>query len=99
MLMLITMPFSVYQPYVWESSNIMPAEMFMGRRKELADIENPNGANIVYGGRQLGKSALLKMAVKDIDHDENNNRAILIDIKGRDEKATARRISQELSDQ
>ncbi len=98
-LMLITMPFSVYQPYVWESSNIMPAEMFMGRRKELADIENPNGANIVYGGRQLGKSALLKMAVKDIDHDENHNRAILIDIKGRDYKDTARRISQELSDQ
>ena len=98
-LMLITMPFSVYQPYVWESSNIMPAEMFMGRRKELADIENPTGANIVYGGRQLGKSALLKMAVKDIDHDENHNRAILIDIKGRDYKATARRISQELSDQ
>ena len=98
-LMCITMPFSVYQPYVWESSNIMPAEMFMGRRKELADIENPNGANIVYGGRQLGKSALLKMAVKDIDHDENHNRAILIDIKGRDYKATALRISQELSDQ
>ncbi len=99
MLMLLSMPFSVYQPYVWESSNIMPAEMFMGRRKELADIENANGANIVYGGRQLGKSALLKMAVKDIDHDENHNRAILIDIKGRDYKATARRISQELSDQ
>ena len=98
-LMLITMPFSFYQPYVWESSNVMPAEMFMGRKRELSDIENPAGANIVYGGRQLGKSALLKMAVKDYDHDEKNDRAILVDIKGKDYKSAAKRISQELSDQ
>ena len=77
--MLLTVPFSAYQPYVWESANVMPVEMFMGRQAELAEIESDTGANIVYGGRQLGKSALLKMAVRDIDHDENGNRAILID--------------------
>ena len=98
-LMLLTVPFSAYQPYVWESANVMPVEMFMGRQAELAEIESDTGANIVYGGRQLGKSALLKMAVRDIDHDENGNRAILIDIKGRDYRDAARHISQELSDQ
>ena len=99
MLMLLTVPFSAYQPYVWESANVMPVEMFMGRQSELAAIESDTGANIVYGGRQLGKSALLKMAVRDIDHDEKGNRAILVDIKGRDYKEAARHISQELSDQ
>lgn len=99
MLMLITMPFSSFQPYVWESSNVMPSEMFMGRRKELADIESPTGVNIVYGGRQLGKSALLKMAAKDIDHDENNDRAIVVDIKDRDYASAAKLICNVLNEQ
>jgi len=97
-LMLITMPFAAYQPYIWESSSVMPAEMFMGRRKELADIESSTGVNIVYGGRQLGKSALLKMAEKDIDHDENHDRAIVVDIKDRDHSAAAKLISNVLSE-
>ena len=63
MLMAVTMPYTFYQPYVWKSSNDMPAELFMGRKWELDEIESPNGANIVYGGRQLGKSALLKICL------------------------------------
>lgn len=98
-LMMLIMPFSVYQPYVWESSNVMPPEIFMGRRKELAKIEDANGVNIVYGGRQLGKSALLKMARTDIDHNENNDRAILVDIKDRGYRDAARQISHKLTDE
>ena len=64
----------------------MPPEIFIGRKYELEKIESPTGVNIVYGGRQLGKSALLRMARKDIDHDENGDRAILVDIKGNDYK-------------
>ena len=98
-LMAITVPFAYYQPYVAESTQMMPPEMFMGRKMELEKIESPTGVNIVYGGRQLGKSALLKMAQKDINWDENNDRAVLIDIKGLDYKQAAVKIADELYDQ
>ena len=99
MLMAITMPYAYYQPYIADSVKVMPPEIFIGRKQELMQIENPNGVNIVYGGRQLGKSALLRMAQKDIDKDENGNRAVLVDVKKRDYKATAHKISQEMVDQ
>lgn len=99
MLMSVMMPFSYVQPYVWDSGNVMPPEIFMGRDKELKDIESPTGVNIVYGGRQLGKSALLKMARNDIDHDENGRRAVYVDIKGKDYKQSAHKIGQVLHDE
>ena len=99
MLMSIMIPFSYVQPYVWESGNVMPPEIFMGRDKELKDIESPTGINIVYGGRQLGKSALLKMARNDIDHDENGRRAIYVDIKGKGYRESAHKIGQALYDE
>ena len=99
MLMSIIMPFASYQPYIDKSADVMPPEIFIGRKYELEKIESPTGVNIVYGGRQLGKSALLRMARKDIDHDENGDRAILVDIKGNDYKATAKKISAALFDE
>ena len=99
MLMSIVVPFAYYQPYVAKSGVVMPPEIFMGRKTELEKIEAPDGVNIVYGGRQLGKSALLRMAQKDINWNENGDRAVLIDIKGQDYKQTARTIAAELLDQ
>lgn len=99
MLISLIAPFGYYQPYVWESANVMPPEIFMGRKLELERIKSPSGANIVYGGRQLGKSALLKKAKEDVDRDENGNRAVYIDIKGLDYQAAARKIGHELYDQ
>ena len=99
MLLSVMMPFSYVQPYVWDSGNVMPPEIFMGRDKELKDIEAPTGVNIVYGGRQLGKSALLKMAKADIAHDEDGRRAVYVDIKGKDYKQSARKIGQTLYDE
>lgn len=95
-LMSVMMPFSYYQPYIWDSSKVMTPEIFMGRKEELEKIESPIGVNIVYGGRQLGKSALLKKAKMEIDHDENNNRAVFIEIKGSDYKQAARKIGCDL---
>jgi len=99
MLMSLIVPFGYYQPYVWESSNVMPPEIFMGRKHELERIESPTGANIVYGGRQLGKSALLKKAKADIDKDENGNRAVLVDIKHLNYKDAAKKIGYALFDE
>ena len=97
-LMSVMMPFSYCQPYVWDSSKVMPPEIFIGRQEELEKIESPSGVNIVYGGRQLGKSALLKKAKMDIDFDENNNRAVYIEIKGMDYERAAKKICCELYD-
>lgn len=99
MLMAVTMPFTSYQPYVSDSSKIMPQEIFMGRKTELDKIESASGINIVYGGRQLGKSALLRMAQKNINNDENGDRAVLVDIKGLDYKAAAKKISTAFFDE
>ena len=99
MLMSLIVPFGYYQPYVWESSNVMPPEIFMGRKHELESIESPTGANIVYGGRQLGKSALLKKAKADIDKDENGDRAVLVEIKGLNYEAAAKKIGHALYDE
>lgn len=98
-LMSLMMPFTYNQLYVSESSKVMPPEIFMGRKRELESIEDPGGVNIVYGGRQLGKSALLKMARNDIDRNENGDRAILVDIKGLNYKSAARKISNALFDE
>lgn len=56
-----TLPFTVYQPFTVGSGPVAD-EMFFGRKKELDNILNPVGANFVYGGRQLGKTALLQRA-------------------------------------
>ena len=99
MLISLIMPFGYYQPYVWESVNVMPPEIFMGRKKELERIKSPTGVNIVYGGRQLGKSALLKKAKEDVDWNENGDRAVYIDIKGLNYEEAANKIGHELYDQ
>lgn len=99
MLMSVIMPFAYYQPYIADSATVMPQEIFIGRKFELEKIEAPTGVNIVYGGRQLGKSALLRMAQKDIDRNENGDRAIIVDIGGLDYKKAAKKVAQALYDE
>lgn len=98
MLLSLVAPFGYYQPYVWQSGVPMPPELFIGRKKELEAIESRLGVNIVYGGRQLGKSALLKKAKDDIDKDENGDRAVYIDIKHKTYGEVAQAIGQALFD-
>lgn len=96
MLMAVTMPFAYYQPFVEASNQTMPPELFTGREAELTSIESPEGASLVYGGRQLGKSALLKMAQHNIDGNANNDRAVLVEIKDLDYTEAAKVVSSEL---
>lgn len=96
-LMAIAMPFSYCQPYVVESVHTMPPEIFIGRKDELLKIEQADGVNLIYGGRQLGKSALFKKALADIDGHQRQ-RAVLIDIKELDCSAAAKKLSTKLID-
>ncbi|MFR9724378.1 hypothetical protein ACL02R_13590 [Streptomyces sp. MS19] len=60
--MRVLLPFSAVNPYVSEKRGRVPEEMFFGRSDELASVVNPTGNQVVFGGRGLGKSALLKEA-------------------------------------
>ena len=55
-----TLPFTWAEPYVRLLP--LPSEMFFGREAEQRAIANRTGsvAHLVFGGRQLGKTALLK---------------------------------------
>ncbi|WP_142239436.1 MULTISPECIES: ATP-binding protein [Mycobacteriaceae] len=56
----VTLPFTTVNPYSPHAAGEVPEEVFVGRAEERDRIENPTGSMFVYGGRQLGKSALLR---------------------------------------
>lgn len=56
----VTLPFTTLNPYTPFAGGEVPNEVFVGREMERAAIESPTGSMFVYGGRQLGKSALLR---------------------------------------
>ena len=53
-----TLPYTICAPFT-NGSGYTADEMFCGRVSELAAIRDMRGSSIVYGGRQLGKTALL----------------------------------------
>ncbi len=75
-----TLPFTYIQPFVTTAS-FLPPEMFYGRQEELEEIISPVGACLVYGGRQLGKTVLLRDAERRFDNGKNKI-AIWIDLEG-----------------
>lgn len=74
-------PFTYAQPYV-TTAGLVPPEMFYGRQEEMHQVADRHGSCFVYGGRQLGKTALLR-AVERREHRPRDGRyAIWIDLKG-----------------
>ncbi|MER9458279.1 ATP-binding protein [Mesorhizobium sp. M0387] len=55
----VALPQGGVQPYSDASGKTSP-EMFFGRTDELGELWRADGACLVYGGRQLGKTALLE---------------------------------------
>lgn len=93
----VSMPFTYYQPYRTGSSSTTAPELFSGRQDELRSVEDPYGANIIYGGRQLGKTAILKKAEQETHDPENGRYAFWIDIKERKCSESALKVSRILS--
>ncbi|MEW2621538.1 hypothetical protein [Streptomyces sp. NPDC048106] len=56
------LPFSGVNPYIREKRGRIGGEMFYGRDAERVSILNPHGTQVIFGGRGLGKSALLSDA-------------------------------------
>lgn len=59
-------------PYTPEVFGAVPKEMFFGRKKDLQSVADLSGACIIYGGRQLGKSALLQQVASDAKGNKKN---------------------------
>lgn len=73
-------PFGYLQPYTTNAGPI-PVEMFFGREAEISKIESTRTDGcLVYGGRQLGKSALLHHVRKRFHQPQINRRAYYLNI-------------------
>lgn len=77
----LTLPFTAINPYTPFVLGDVPREVFYGRRKELRDVQDANGPLFVYGGRQLGKSTLLKTAKREFAETDPNWRSVYMDLK------------------
>ena len=93
------LPFHYLNPYTENSVTDICPEMFIGRRSELEQVIDPGGANIIYGGRQLGKTALLRRASKLVDNRSGRQWSIYLDIKQETAASAAVRIYQRLQDE
>ncbi len=76
-----TLPFCWTNPYVTHGA--VPREVFRGRDGELQALLDPAGSAFIYGGRQLGKSALLMKAMADVNDSDDDSRAIYLDLDAR----------------
>jgi hypothetical protein len=74
------LPFTFINPYTTTSSNV-PPEMFYGRHSEREQITDAMGSCFVYGGRQLGKTALLLSIREQFHHPEEHRIALWIDLR------------------
>jgi hypothetical protein len=68
----VTLPFTGDCPY-GDQAGDTPREMFYGRTRELSDVIAMTGPSFVSGGRQFGKSALLRTARRRFEEDDDGS--------------------------
>lgn len=70
----LTIPFTYCNPYSGGEFMLPPpVEMRFGREHEVLQLtESTNGAAIIYGGRQLGKSTILEEVKRSFDGQDNH---------------------------
>lgn len=74
------LPFTYSSPYD-ATAGLVPPEMFYGRGAELNAVLGTNGRCFIYGGRQLGKTALLKRAEQSFHSPKEGHFARWIDLR------------------
>lgn len=75
-----TLALSSGKPYS-STASYVASEMFFGRESEYKDILSRDGTNLVFGGRQLGKSVLLR-EIERREHNEQTGSIVRwIDLK------------------
>jgi hypothetical protein len=75
------LPFTDLNPYTPFIAGSVPPEIFVGRRDMIRDLMDPGGPGLIYGGRQLGKSALLRQIEREFHRPASQQFAIYREIK------------------
>lgn len=75
-----SLPFTFAEPHT-TTAGLVPPEMFYGRDREQDNIIDPMGSCFIYGGRQLGKTALLRSVERRFHKSERNRVAKWLDLK------------------
>ena len=75
-----TLPFTYIAPYT-TTAGIVPPEMFYGRQREREELLNPMGSSFIFGGRQLGKTALLREAERTFHQPDDGRIVLWLDLK------------------
>lgn len=75
------LPFTVINPYSPFQAGDVPPEMFFGRETMVRELQRPTGSCLVYGGRQLGKSALLRHVQRQFNYPDREQYAWVINMK------------------
>lgn len=75
------LPFTAVNPYKPFEAGDIPPEMFYGREAVAKELTPGGGACLVYGGRQLGKSALLREVQRNYHNPELEHYAWVEDIQ------------------
>ncbi|CAN7391058.1 RNaseH domain-containing protein [Rhizobium sp. LjRoot98] len=65
----LAQPYSYVAPYHDWGRDAVPPEMFVGRREDIGHIFDTEGSCVVYGGRRMGKTAILRH-LRATRHDE-----------------------------
>ena len=73
------LPLASLNPYV--ETGPVAREMFKGRASELIELQDEGGYAMVYGGRQLGKSALLQRVEEEFHNPAADYYVIRTDIQ------------------
>ena len=77
-----SLPYTAINPYTPFQAGSVPPEIFYGRQDMVNLIQEPSeGSCIVFGGRQLGKSALLNQVQREFNRPSAEQFAWVDDIK------------------
>ena len=74
-------PYGTTIPYTPEMMGDVPREIFYGREQAANMLRRREGSCLVYGGRQMGKSALLNYVQRQAHNPERRQYAWVEDIK------------------
>lgn len=75
------LPFTALNPYTPFQAGDVPPEMFFGREVMAHELQDSAGSCLVFGGRQLGKSALLRHVQRQFHHPERERYAWIENMK------------------
>ncbi|WP_327175015.1 hypothetical protein OG599_06675 [Streptomyces sp. NBC_01335] len=76
----VTLPWAAYNPYTPFVAGLVPPEVFYGRDDEMREVMGREGGMFLYGGRQLGKSALLRRVAEIFPSRADSHVAVYLDL-------------------